>query len=63
MTETSLVQLVSSWFLIPGTLLVGGSLGRLGARLGYRKLDQLGAIWDIDLLGDLLGARSEDCSR
>ena len=40
-----------------------GLLGKSGVRLGYRKLDQLEVLWDLDLLVDLLRARSEYCAR
>ena len=63
MTETGLVWLVLSWFRLLGTLSVRGLLRRLLVQLGDRKLDQLGVIYDLDLLGDLLGARSEDCAQ
>ena len=55
-SNIGLVRLVLSWFHILGTLLISGSLGRSGFWSGDRKFDRSRFLWDIDLLGDLLGA-------
>ena len=57
MTEMGLVLLVSSWFRLLGTLSVKGLFRQSGVQLGGQKLDRSGVLWDLDLLGDLLGTR------